>query len=151
MSGGAKLMLDQLGGGGTDMACVLVTGSSTGLGLMAAQLLIELGHLIVAHGRNQERADAALGAAPGAEAVVVGDLSRIREMRDVAEQVNGPGRFDAVIHNAGSGLSGRQPRHHGRRSASALRHQHIGAMGAYGADPEAAAPRPSQLWPAPQR
>jgi NAD(P)-dependent dehydrogenase (short-subunit alcohol dehydrogenase family) len=93
----------QLDAGGTDMARVLVTGSSTGLGLMAAQLLIELGHRIVAHARNQERADAALRAAPGAETVVVGDLSRIREMRDVAEQVNGLGRFDAVIHNAGMG------------------------------------------------
>ena len=85
------------------MPRVFVTGSSTGLGLMAAQLLVETGHQVVVHGRNQARADAALAAAPGAEAAVVGDLSSIQDMRNVAEQVNGFGRFDAVIHNAGIG------------------------------------------------
>lgn len=85
------------------MSRVFITGSSTGLGLMAAQLLVETGHQIVVHGRNQARADAALAAVPGAETAVVGDLSNIREMRTVAEQVNRAGRFDAVIHNAGIG------------------------------------------------
>ena len=85
------------------MSRVFITGSSTGLGLMAAQLLVETGHQVVVHGRNQARADAALAAAPGAEAAVVGDLSSIQDMRNVAEQVNGFGRFDAVIHNAGIG------------------------------------------------
>jgi NAD(P)-dependent dehydrogenase (short-subunit alcohol dehydrogenase family) len=90
------------------MSMVFVTGSSTGLGLMAAQLLVETQHRVVVHGRNQARADAALAAVPGAEAAVVGDLSSIRGMRDVAEQVNRLGRFDAVIHNAGIGY--REPR-----------------------------------------
>jgi len=85
------------------MPRVFITGSSTGLGLMAAQLLVETGHQVVVHGRNQARADAALAAVPGAEAAVVGDLSSIQDMRNVAEQVNGFGRFDAVIHNAGIG------------------------------------------------
>ena len=85
------------------MSRVFVTGSSTGLGMMAAQLLAETGHQVVVHGRNRARADAALAAVPGAEAAVVGDLSSIREMRSVAEQVNRLGRFDAVIHNAGVG------------------------------------------------
>ena len=85
------------------MARVLVTGSSTGLGLMAAQLLLELGHRVVVHGRNQARADVALAAAPRADAAVIGDLSKIRDMRAVAEQVNGLGEFDAVIHNARTG------------------------------------------------
>ena len=85
------------------MSRVFITGSSTGLGLMAAQLLVETGHRVVVHGRNQARADAARAAVPGAEAAVVGDLSSIRGMRTVAEQVNRAGRFDAVIHNAGIG------------------------------------------------
>ena len=42
------------------MSRVFVTGSSTGLGLMAAQLLIDMGHQVVVHGRNRARADAAL-------------------------------------------------------------------------------------------
>lgn len=85
------------------MARVFITGSSAGLGLMAAQLLIEIGHRVVVHGRNQARADAALASAPGAEAAVVGDLSSIRDMRAVADQANALGGFDAVIHNAGIG------------------------------------------------
>jgi NAD(P)-dependent dehydrogenase (short-subunit alcohol dehydrogenase family) len=59
------------------MARIFVTGSSTGLGLMAGQLLISQGHEVVLHGRNQERADEARLAAPGAAAAVTGDLSRI--------------------------------------------------------------------------
>jgi NAD(P)-dependent dehydrogenase (short-subunit alcohol dehydrogenase family) len=82
---------------------VFITGSSTGLGLMAGQLLIEQGHQVVLHGRNQARADEALARAPGAETAVVGDLSLISEMRDVADQVNRLGSFNAVIHNAGVG------------------------------------------------
>jgi NAD(P)-dependent dehydrogenase (short-subunit alcohol dehydrogenase family) len=70
---------------------------------MAAQLLISQSHEVVLHGRNQERADAALAAAPGAVAAVTGDLARLSEMRSVAGQVNRFGRFDAVIHNAGVG------------------------------------------------
>lgn len=90
------------------MARVFVTGSSTGLGLMAGQLLIEQRHRVVLHGRNRARADEAMAGAPGAEAVVVGDLSRLQEMKGVADQVNRLGRFDAVIHNAGVGY--REPR-----------------------------------------
>jgi NAD(P)-dependent dehydrogenase (short-subunit alcohol dehydrogenase family) len=85
------------------MSRVFITGSSTGLGLMAAQLLVEMGHQVVVHGRNQARADAALADVHDAEAAVVDELSSIREMRKVAEQVNKLGRFDAVIHNAGVG------------------------------------------------
>jgi len=74
-----------------------------GLGLMAARLLLETGHRVVVHGRTQARADAALAAAAGADAAVIGDLSTLREMRAVAEQANRLGGFDAVIHNAATG------------------------------------------------
>ena len=48
------------------MAHVFITGSSDGLGLMAARLLINEGHLVVLHGRNEGRSRDALAAAPGA-------------------------------------------------------------------------------------
>ena len=85
------------------MARVLVTGSSDGLGLMAATLLIEQGHQVVLHGRNDRRSRDAVAAAAGAEGAVSGDLSTIAGARTVAQAANKLGRFDAVIHNAGIG------------------------------------------------
>jgi NAD(P)-dependent dehydrogenase (short-subunit alcohol dehydrogenase family) len=82
------------------MARVFITGSSDGLGRMAAQLLIEQGHAAVLHARSEQRGKEALAAVPGAEAVVIGDLSSIAQTRWVADQVNRLGIFDAVIHNA---------------------------------------------------
>lgn len=83
------------------MAKVFITGSSDGLGRMAAELLIEQGHEVITHARNEQRAEQAR--VPGVEHVVLGDLSSISAMRDVAEQVNGLGTMDAVIHNAALG------------------------------------------------
>lgn len=90
------------------MARVFITGSSDGLGKMAGQLLVEQGHSVVLHARNESRAKDAKAAVPEAEAVVVGDLSSVRQTRRVAEQVNQLGAFDAVIHNAGAGY--REPK-----------------------------------------
>lgn len=70
---------------------------------MAAQRLIAGGHQVVLHGRNQARGRDAMASAPGAAGVVAGDLSSIAETRSVAEQANGLGPFDAVVHNAGVG------------------------------------------------
>ena len=85
------------------MARVFVTGSADGLGKMAAQLLIQQGHGVVLHARNEARGRDAIAAVRGAEAVVVGDLSSMAQTRRVAEQVNKLGAFDAVIHNAAVG------------------------------------------------
>src|SRR5271167_1722895 len=85
------------------MARVFISGSSTGLGLMAGQLLAEQGHRVALHARDEARREDARRELPEAEAIVVGDLSTARGSRSVAEQVNALGRFDAVIHNAGVG------------------------------------------------
>ena len=75
---------------------------------MAAQLLVEQGHSVVLHARDQGRGRNAMDGAPGAETVVLGDLSSIAQTRAVAEQVSKLGKFDAVIHNAAVGY--REPR-----------------------------------------
>ncbi len=85
------------------MARVFITGSADGLGQMAAELLLEQGHSVVLHARNEKRAADTRAAVPASEHVVVGDLSSISGMKSVAEQVNALGRFDAVIHNAAVG------------------------------------------------
>ena len=89
-------------------ARILVTGSADGLGLMAARLLVEGGHRVVLHARSSERASEALTACRGAETAVVGDLSSMKATCSVAEQVNGLGKFAAVIHNAGVGYRERR-------------------------------------------
>lgn len=50
------------------MARVFITGSSDGLGRMAAQLLVEQGHGVL-HARSEQRGEQALAAVPGAENV----------------------------------------------------------------------------------
>ncbi|MGF6772151.1 NAD(P)-dependent dehydrogenase (short-subunit alcohol dehydrogenase family) [Paraburkholderia sp. GAS199] len=85
------------------MARIFITGSSDGLGQMAARLLVDAGHQVVLHGRSEERAAQARKAVPGAQDSVAGDLSSLAQMVAVAEQVNRLGRFDAVIHNAAVG------------------------------------------------
>jgi NAD(P)-dependent dehydrogenase (short-subunit alcohol dehydrogenase family) len=88
------------------LARVFISGSSDGLGRMAGQLLIDQGHQAVLHARHEKRAQETKAAVPGAEAVVIGDLSSIAQTKKVAEQVNALGSFDAVVHNAGVGYRG---------------------------------------------
>lgn len=85
------------------MARILVTGSSDGLGRMAAELMVADEHRVVLHARNADRARDAAAAVPGADAVLVADLSSIAETKALAEQANAGGSFDAVIHNAAVG------------------------------------------------
>ena len=85
------------------MARIFITGSADGLGLMAGQLLGEQGHEVVLHARSTDRARDARAALPQATDVVVGDLSTVEAMRDVAKQADEAGPYDAVIHNMGIG------------------------------------------------
>src|SRR4026208_825137 len=80
------------------MGRVFITGSTDGLGLAAAQTLVDDRHEGVLHARNRARAsDLSTDLGP----VVIGDLSDAEETRDLARQVNELGRMSAVIHNAG--------------------------------------------------
>src|SRR5713226_3337942 len=90
------------------MSKVLITGSSDGLGLRAAQRLLAAGHEVILHARNQGRARDAMNAAPNGNGVVVGDLASIAETRGLADQANRLGLFDALIHNAGVGNNERR-------------------------------------------
>jgi NAD(P)-dependent dehydrogenase (short-subunit alcohol dehydrogenase family) len=83
------------------MARIFITGSADGLGQMAAMLLVEGGHQVVLHARNQERAREALRKVPMAEKVLIADLSNIDETKRLAYEVNQEPPFDAIIHNAG--------------------------------------------------
>ena len=88
------------------MARIFITGSADGLGQAAARRLVTLGHDVVLHGRNRDRAQQALRAVPGARTALEGDLASIEQTRELARQANEAGPFQAVIHNAGIGVYG---------------------------------------------
>ncbi|MEZ4701545.1 MAG: SDR family NAD(P)-dependent oxidoreductase [Rhodothermales bacterium] len=83
------------------MARIFITGSSDGLGLLAARRLVDLGHRVVLHARNEQRARAAHEGVPDADQVLIGDLGSMEAAKHLAYAANATGRFDAVIHNAG--------------------------------------------------
>ena len=99
------------------MARIFISGSSTGLGLMAGELLVSQGHQVVLHARNPARAEVARRALPAAEAVVVGDLETVAGAKALAARVNELGHFDTVIHNAAVGY-----REGSRHTADGLPH-----------------------------
>jgi NAD(P)-dependent dehydrogenase (short-subunit alcohol dehydrogenase family) len=89
------------------MASVFVTGSVDGIGLQTARMLVDQGHRVVLHARNEERARVAKATVPGAVPVAIGDLGSLSQTRDLANSLAGE-HFDAVVHNAGIGGSARR-------------------------------------------
>lgn len=85
------------------MARIFVTGSSDGLGRMAAQALVGEGHEVTLHARHEARGREALAAVPGAAGVLCADLASAAQVRRLAAEANAIGVFDAVIHNAAVG------------------------------------------------
>jgi NAD(P)-dependent dehydrogenase (short-subunit alcohol dehydrogenase family) len=83
------------------VARILITGSTDGLGRAAATELLDDGHGVVVHARSAERLSAVRDLVDRGAEAVVGDLSDLDEIRDLADQVDHLGRVDAVIHNAG--------------------------------------------------
>ena len=89
------------------MARVFVTGSSTGLGLMAGELLVEqaiASFCTPAIGPRRGRARALPRPRPSSSAT-----SRASRRAKRRRSANKLGRFDAIIHNAGVGYREAQP------------------------------------------
>lgn len=83
------------------MGRIFITGSSDGLGSRAAKALVERGHKVTLHARNAQRASDAKDACPGAEEVLIADLSSTEETKQLAQELNKRGPWDSIIHNAG--------------------------------------------------
>src|SRR5690349_14867133 len=86
--------------GASDMALVLVTGASSGLGLATVTTLAEAGHDVVLHARNSMR-NIDHNVRNRMCEVIYGDLADLDETASLAARANDIGVFDAVIHNAG--------------------------------------------------
>ena len=83
------------------MATILVTGSTTGLGLAAARELLDNGHRVIVHARTEERAESIRNLVDDGARIVIADLTDLDATRTMADTVNQVGDVDAVIHNAG--------------------------------------------------
>ncbi|OZC93016.1 short-chain dehydrogenase [Rhodococcus sp. 06-418-1B] len=83
------------------MSRVLITGSTDGIGRATAVSLLDDGHEVVVHARTQQRLTAVEDLISRGASSVVGDLALPEEVEQIAEQANGIGAIDAVVHNAG--------------------------------------------------
>ena len=82
------------------MSRILITGSSAGLGRLAAETLLASGHEVIVHARSRTRLDTMHDLLGHGATGVVGDLADVEQVRRLADQVNALGALDAVIHNA---------------------------------------------------
>jgi NAD(P)-dependent dehydrogenase (short-subunit alcohol dehydrogenase family) len=83
------------------MAKIFITGSTDGLGLLAAKALLQQGHELYLHARNQERKLQVMNSLPAAKAVFVADFTNVQHIIELGNSVNQVGKFDVIIHNAG--------------------------------------------------
>ena len=83
------------------MSLILVTGASTGLGLATVTALLDAGHDVVLHARSADRVEdpSVLARVTG---TAYGDLADLDATVALAQRLDEVGRFDAVIHNAGT-------------------------------------------------
>jgi NAD(P)-dependent dehydrogenase (short-subunit alcohol dehydrogenase family) len=82
------------------MARIFITGSSTGLGRLAAAALLAAGHEVVVHARSHERLETMDDLVARGATALVGDLADATQVRGLAGEAAEIGRLDAVIHNA---------------------------------------------------
>jgi len=113
-----------------DMAgkVVVITGATSGIGLVAAEVLAEMGARIVLVARDPSRAKEALESlldlAPQVTHTVhYADLSRIAEMKRVAGEIAATEpRIDVLINNAGALFGTRQVTPDGLEKTFAVNH-----------------------------
>ena len=80
---------------------ILITGSTDGIGLETAKLLVQDGHKVLLHGRNAGKLDGVLKALPGTEGFVA-DLSSLDDTVALAQAVAAKhDHLDVLINNAG--------------------------------------------------
>ena len=92
-----------------DEQTILVTGATGGIGEAVTELLLDLGHRVLVHGRTQEKAKTACESLGTDRAhPVFGDLSDQGEVRRLASQVEETTKnLDVIVNNAGKSFQAR--------------------------------------------
>jgi NAD(P)-dependent dehydrogenase (short-subunit alcohol dehydrogenase family) len=89
---------------------ILITGATDGLGRALATELAAHGATLLVHGRSEERGRETIDrirAETGNDRLrwLRADLASLQQVRDLAEQVSGEDRLDALVNNAGIGTT----------------------------------------------
>lgn len=82
------------------MSTIFITGSTDGLGLHSAKMLMDKGHEVIFHAKDIKRADELKQTIPDAK-ILVADLTDFEQVKALAKEVNALGELEAIIHNAG--------------------------------------------------
>ncbi|MEM9069537.1 MAG: SDR family NAD(P)-dependent oxidoreductase [Myxococcota bacterium] len=83
------------------MKTILITGSTDGIGLEAAKLLVSQGHRVLLHGRTEEKLVRVASELGGVQAFRA-DLSKLADVQSLAEEVRAAhSKLDVLINNAG--------------------------------------------------
>ena len=107
---------------------VVITGATSGIGQVAAEILARTGARIIQVARDRQRGEVALkrlqACAPGVpHAIYYADLSRLGEMKRVAAEIAGAEpHIDVLINNAGALFGSRQVTEDGLERTFALNH-----------------------------
>jgi NAD(P)-dependent dehydrogenase (short-subunit alcohol dehydrogenase family) len=92
------------------MAVICITGSSDGIGLATARVLVADGHRVLIHARSRDRGRLVLEQLGGETTLVTGELAQLDEVHRLADQIHANGPVDALVHNAGVWVRGNTPR-----------------------------------------
>ena len=84
------------------MKTILITGATDGIGQLATQKLVALGHRILAHGRDQKKLESLTNNVVGQIEPWLADLANLSDVRGMCRQIlQQHERLDAVVNNAG--------------------------------------------------
>jgi short-subunit dehydrogenase len=81
------------------MSKIFITGSSDGIGLETAKQLINLGHKVTLHARDEKKAKELESKLD--TKTLIADLNSLEETKKLTQEINNLDRFDTIIHNAG--------------------------------------------------
>lgn len=82
------------------MSKIFITGSTDGIGFLAAQQLLKDGHDVHLHARNDQRANDVKLKLEKEVPILIADVSNINQIKRLALELNELGPYDAIIHNA---------------------------------------------------